>query len=76
MNAATFHGNSPLHFAAGLGNRTEMAGLLLARRDINVNAVNEHRNTPLMIACQRGHADAVVTFLYISKLFPVRELHP
>ena len=60
-DAATFGGDSPLHWAASFGQEGPLAALLAAGCD--VNAVNDDGVTPLHEAARAGHAPCVALLL-------------
>ena len=60
VNHASNNGNTPLHVAAGLGD-SEMIGLLLGARGIDVNVRNMSADgaTPLHLAIMHGKLSAL-----------------
>lgn len=55
------HGETALHIAAAFG-RQEVVRLLLLH-NAPVNALDEHKDTPLHLASKNGHASAMVALL-------------
>jgi ankyrin repeat protein len=55
------NGNTPLHFAAEIGN-LKLAQILLGR-NADVNSQNNHGSTSLLLASELGHSDVVQLLL-------------
>ena len=58
VNCSDNYGWSGLHIAACYNYR-ELLELLLAQTGVDVNIMNSHRKTPLMMACDRGNENFV-----------------